>query len=407
MPAPFSEMNARCLAPAVVALVALACGGLEGRSSMRTARETPAPIVAPSPPSSLPPTLALVGGLLIDGRGGEPVPDAAIVLRDGLIAAVGPRATVPIPEDAEVVEVSGGSILPGLINAHVHNAIQTATLQHWAAAGVTTVRDVGAREPAAEVFAFRDAARADPRLARLVAVGPLVTVPGAYPLVPNGFPAWAVQGPDDARARINTLVDLGAELIKITLEPGGQRLPVLSLSEVQAIVQTAHLRDRIVTAHVTAADYVELALRAGVDEICHIPAAPLSDDLIARMVAADLSVVPTLEAIRGGDANVRRLVAAGGRVALGNDGGYLAGLEVGMPIAELEHMQRAGMTPMQVLVAATAEAARACRLGDVLGTLEPGKAADLLIVDGDPLGDLRALTRARVVIHGGYPIVRR
>jgi len=97
-------------------------------------------------------------------------------------------------------------------------------------------------------------------------------------------------------------------------------------------------------------------------------------------------------------------MAAGGKVAMGNDGGYVSGLEVGMPIAELEAMQRAGMTPMQVIVAATKNAAEVCRLGAILGTIEAGKEADILIVRTNPLENLRGLLDVERVIHGGTVI---
>jgi imidazolonepropionase-like amidohydrolase len=123
------------------------------------------------------------------------------------------------------------------------------------------------------------------------------------------------------------------------------------------------------------------------------------------MIEADVSWVPTFEAMDGqGMDNLRRFVEAGGRVALGNDAGYLAGLEIGMPLEEIEWMQTAGLTPMQIIVAATRDAAYVCRRQDVLGTLEVGKFADVLVVDGNPLEDLQALTNVRLVVHGGVII---
>jgi imidazolonepropionase-like amidohydrolase len=100
----------------------------------------------------------------------------------------------------------------------------------------------------------------------------------------------------------------------------------------------------------------------------------------------------------------RVFVKAGGRVALGNDGGYLPGLEVGMPIGEIEAMHDAGMTPMQIIVAATRDAAYVCRWSDLLGTLEVGKTADILVVNGDPLRNLDALLDVQLVIHDGIII---
>ena len=103
--------------------------------------------------------------------------------------------------------------------------------------------------------------------------------------------------------------------------------------------------------------------------------------------------------------NVGRFVKAGGKVALGTDyAGYAAEFDLGMPVTEIGLMREAGMTPMQIIVAATQHAATVCGLGHELGTLEPGKIADVLVVNGDPLGDLAALTAVRLVIHNGVII---
>ncbi len=99
--------------------------------------------------------------------------------------------------------------------------------------------------------------------------------------------------------------------------------------------------------------------------------------------------------------NLRRFVAAGGRVALGNDAGFLPGLTIGMPMPEIEWMEFAGMTAMQIIKAATSDAAIVCRRQNLLGALATGMLADILVVQGDPLTDLRALQRPRLVIHEG------
>ena len=123
------------------------------------------------------------------------------------------------------------------------------------------------------------------------------------------------------------------------------------------------------------------------------------------MVKAGVYWVPTLEALHGeGRENLNRFVQAGGQVALGTDAGYLAGLEIDMPMDEFALMQEAGMTPMEILLSATRNASRVCRLERELGTLEPGKLADVLVVEGDPLHDMRALGDVRLVIHGGVII---
>ncbi len=348
----------------------------------------------------------LVNGTLIDGTERAPMADAAVLFRDDTIVAVSPRDRMTIPAGTDLIDAGGAFILPGFVNAHVHKAIQYDNLRQWAAAGVTTVRDVGAAEPVETVFRFREEVRRDPSCARLVAAGPLVTVPGGYPLVPNRFPALAVNSPTDAEEKIRRLIGQGADLIKITLEPGNN-LPMLSAAEMQAIVEIAHHNQFPVTAHLTrAADYPR-SLDAGVDQFEHIAVDTMSEELIERMVRKGVILIPTLTAMGNSSQvtdNFRRYLAAGGLAAVGNDSGYITGLELGMPISELLAMQRAGLSPLQVIRAATQLGARACRLDGILGTVEPGKQADLLLIGGDPLQDLRHLLDVRGVYHAGVAI---
>ena len=341
-------------------------------------------------------------GTVIDGTGTAASPDAALVILGERIIAAGPRNGLPIPSQAKVIELSGATILPGFINAHVHNAYNERNLRLWAQEGVTTVRDEGERL-GFPYFSTRDRLRADPQNAWLISAGPLVTVPKGYPIAGNDFASLTVTSPEDAREKVSRLIDDGAELIKITLTSGEP--PSLSAAEAAAIVDTAHERGVPVSAHATSARNVQRALDAGVDDVAHLATDRVSDALIRQMVRMGVYWVPTLEALRGGGAgNLQRFVAAGGGVALGNDGGYLSGLEIGMPLNEIRAMRQAGMTPMQIIVAATRDAARVCRQDTTLGTLEAGKFADVLVVDGDPLQDLESLARVRMVIHRGVVI---
>jgi imidazolonepropionase-like amidohydrolase len=342
----------------------------------------------------------VVAGTLVDGTGADPVPDAALVIREQRIVAVGPRAGAPA--NAQTVAVPQTTILPGFINTHVHNAYRAQNLQTWAQAGVTTVRDVGAPAGTA-YFIMRDRLRTDPRNAWLIASGPLVTVPGGYPIAGNNFPSLTVTSPADARDKIGSLIDDGADVIKITLT--ADAIPTLSPEEAAAIVKTAHRRGIPVTVHATDARNRRRSLDAGVDDVAHIATDPVPDEDIRRMVAAGVYWVPTFEPLRGaGQDNLRRFMAAGGQLALGNAGGYLSGIQIGMPMTEIEWMQTAGMTPMQIIVAATRNGARVCRREGAVGTLQIGKLADVLVVDGDPLQDLQALSRVRLVMHRGVII---
>ena len=243
-------------------------------------------------------TLALVNGTLIDGTGADPLPDAALVIREGRILAVGARATVAIPKRTKVIDLRGATILPGFFNAHVHQAYDLEHLAGWAREGVTTVRDLGGWPPK-EVFAFRDKAGKNPKYARIAAAGPFITAPGGYPIAVFGGHALTATSPDEARQVANHLLDQGADIIKIGLESGAifgrGALPMLSLEEAKAIVDVAHERGTRVAAHVTVSKDLELAINAGVDDIAHMVTDPVPDELVWRMVAEGLYWEPTLE----------------------------------------------------------------------------------------------------------------
>ncbi|NTU81590.1 MAG: amidohydrolase family protein, partial [Chloroflexales bacterium] len=196
----------------------------------------------------------------------------------------------------------------------------------------------------------------------------------------------------------------------------------LTDAELAAVIEAARERGAHVAAHVDRAVALRRAVAAGVSSAAHSPRDPIPDDLIALMVAREISLVPTIavyEALaveRGTLAawrqtiqpvmhdNLRRFAAAGGTLALGDDYGGAPGQTVGMPMAEIEHWLAAGLTPMQVIVAATSGGARVLGLGDELGVIAPGLAADILVVDGDPLTDITALTRPLLVLHGGHTV---
>lgn len=347
------------------------------------------------------PPIALVGGLLIDGTGSEPLPDSTVVIEGCRIVAVGPTDEIEIPEGAQVIELDGAAILPGFIDTHVHNTANSIHLDSWAQAGVTTVRDLGA-PLGLPYFRWRDERAEEPDLPRYLSAGPLVTVPDGYPIVPNGFSSLAVTSVEDARQQIAQLIEEGADVIKITIVNG---LPSLSDEEAAAIVEVAHAADIPVTVHATDRASIQRALAAGADDIAHMAEDFVPDNMMRQMIENDVYWVPTLDAARGqGMENLARFVELGGIVALGTDAGYLDGIEIGMNMDELTLMQEAGMTPMQIIMAATRNAAMVCRLEDDLGTLEIGKLADILIVLGNPLEDLYALEDVLMVIHGGVII---
>jgi imidazolonepropionase-like amidohydrolase len=279
---------------------------------------------------------------------------------------------------------------------------------------VTTVRDLGATATA--LRRFRHLYPPRPERARLVAAGPLITVPGGYPTVPFGSSTAApILSTEDARRLAEDLLDNGADLLKLALETGtvfGRHIPVMSLAEASMLVRVAHGRGTVASAHITSVIDIDLALDAGVDDLAHMAVdRALPDETLERLVGQGVLWVPTLELWQCTGqssmavANLRRFVRAGGEVALGTDfEGYSCSWELGMPMTEVGLMERAGMTAMEIIVAGTRNAARACNLGRDLGTVEAGKLADLLLVRGDPLSRLSALRDVRLVMHDGVVI---
>jgi imidazolonepropionase-like amidohydrolase len=367
--------------------------------------------------------LSMINGIVIDGTGVDAVPNAAIVIQNGRILAVGPQAQVEIPANANIIDVQGKTILPGFINAHVHAAYSAWMLKAWAKGGVTAVRDLGAFGTYSRPnFVTRDTLNANPKCARLFAVGSFINAEGGYPMAYLGGHVVSVTSPKEARQAVNKLIDDGADVIKTAMESGyafGQSgWPLLSVEEAKALVDTAHERGKPVTAHVTSARDLNRALDAGVDEIAHMVVDELSEQLISRMIESGTRWVPTLELWQGvsriypvsyGSMAIKNLalfVEAGGEVALGTDyaGTRNVNFHLGMPIHEIEWMQEAGMTPLQIIVAATKNGARSCNMENELGTLEAGKQADVLVVDGDPLADIHALTSAHLILREGKSI---
>ncbi len=233
--------------------------------------------------------------------------------------------------------------------------------------------------------------------------------------VPGGYGQLQVSSVDEAIEAVDTELDQGVDQIKVSLEDGyaGKHdLPKLTPAQMKAIVETAHGRGARVSGHITQAAYIPLMLDAGVDDIAHNTWDPIPDETIARMVDTGVFFIPTFTVFRNYDApvqqcvlNLKAYVEAGGLVALGNDyGGGPGKFEVGIPMYEIEMMQKAGMSVMQIIQAGTRNAAVVIGLEEQLGTLEPGKIADILIVEGDPLADLSALTRIQAVFHLGKKV---
>ncbi|MGD0273248.1 MAG: amidohydrolase family protein [Gaiellaceae bacterium] len=394
--------TAALLAATLLAATGSSSGSIKTDPALATALATP---------------LALVNGTLIDGTGARPVENAVVLIKGKRIVFAGPRRKVAIPARARRIDVHGGTILPGFINTHVHNAFNDETLRRWLLGGVTTVRDLGSGPDYKWAFSFRGEVNRSSRIARLLAVGPLITVPGGYPEAIWGNPGLEVTSVADARAKVERLIKAGCDTVKIALESGEifgrSGLPELSVDEVRAIVEVAHRHHLRVSAHAMVTADLERAVEGGVDEIAHIDTQNTPQSLIKRMVADRIDWVPTLELIHlvgvsvDGD-NLKRFVRAGGVVALGTDydGAPNASFDLGMPIHELIYMDQLGMTPMQAIKAATSNAAYAVGHPE-LGVLKKGKIADVIAVEGNPLKDLKVLTKTRLVVHNGTVVLNK
>ena len=355
--------------------------------------------------------LVLKGGVLIDGTGLLPVENMVLVILNGRIVEIGPKNKVSIPGDSKVIDVNGGTILPGFINAHVHRAYDPQLLHVWAESGVTTVRDLAAYPPRSS-YEMRDNLNRDPRNSRLVATGPQMT----SGFVPRGYPSSVfVYSIDEAREEADRILKEGADQLKIMLESnwGNQ---VMTEEVARAIVEIAHQHGKKVSAHISLSRDIVTAVNIGVDDLAHMALDRVPNELLKKVVDAGIHWTPTIEMWKGfalkgllSDAyvldNLGRFAKAGGKVTLGTDyGGGPFPFELGMPTKEIQWMHEAGMSPLDIIISATKNAAEVCGLGSELGTLEPGKIADILVIDGNPLKDLANLSKVRLVIKDGVII---
>jgi imidazolonepropionase-like amidohydrolase len=416
---------------ALVSLSAVSSAGTPLPSTAREVNEVPEPNPAR--------TLAIVGAKLIDGRGGPPVPDSVVVVRGDRILARGAKDQVPIPSGAEIVDGTGLTLLPGLIDAHFHldgnHTLPTTFLRN----GVTSLRD-----PGAWIDAYAPVVSSPAPEPRLFLTGPHLDWPP--PAYPND--SLLVLDPTEARIAVNRLVDGGASAIKVYF-----RLPV---GMIRAVAEAAHARGVPVTAHLEIADARD-AIRAGLDGVEHVTSfgtalvplrqaeqvrqaviadnqarrqrryqlwstisvsSPRADAVLDLLVERGVFFAPTLAVFerRAGDAGVTAVEAngfarmmafvgranqAGVRIVVGSHSD-VPGATLGFAYQrEMELLVESGMTPMQAIVAATLQNARFFGAEERLGSIDPGKLADLILVEGDPLTNISALRDVeRVMLNG-------
>jgi imidazolonepropionase-like amidohydrolase len=408
------------------------------------------PVLPRGAPAS-PGPVVITNGTILDGRGSAPIRDGIVAIAGERITFVGKATDYAFPSNAQIIDAGGGTILPGIIDAHVHGTSTPVIRRQFLISGVTSVCDLGF--PLEDMPEFdKEMLDQDP-VARGFRAGPILTAPGGLPGAVLGRDLnYEVGTPDEARAALIDLHERGADFIKVYLQPedGGVEYPMLTKEQLAAIVDEAHARGLLVRAHVSYASLLDMALRAGVDTIEHVPANatqseaqsisesqwrallesndplqlyltelyPQYEAQLERMVQAGIIIVPTLDSymdlyqdstptpedeagIKIVLGIVRRFHDLGGIVGLGTDFIIGKGKQAGMPLGEMEMLHAAGLTPMEVIEAGTRVSAIACGHGGELGTLAPGKQADVIVVDGNPLEDLQVMSEVVLVMKNG------
>lgn len=375
--------------------------------------------------------------------GEQLVGPTTVVVQNGTISGLGDDAEVPA--DAEVMDGTGMTLLPGLIDTHVH-AFTPQMLAQALMFGVTTVLDMFTDEGfAAQMRQEQEAGGANYR-ADLFSSGTLATAAGGHG-TQFGLDITTLASPDEAEEWVDARVEAGADYIKVIIETGEEMdfsVPTLDAETVTAVIEAAHAHDLLTITHVQTLEAAEIAVRAGTDGLGHIfsDGTP-SQELMDAMLEGDVFVIPTLsvfqsvgaddpvdtsllederiapylsaadeqslqnpftgyEALSAANAlgSVRALHEAGIRILAGTDAPN-PGTAFGASMhRELELLVEAGLTPAEALAAATSVTADTFGLED-RGRIEPGLAADLLLVEGDPTADVTNTRNIVAVFKGG------
>src|SRR5438477_4811672 len=417
-------------------------------------------IVNPKSGGGITAMLAITNGTIIDGLGGDPHTAMTLLIEDERITALGRQGEIAIPRGTQVIDAMGGSILPGLIDTHVHFLLEypdimrglttqpslhllqaIPRMQSTLEAGVTTVRDAGGT-PAGLKIAVERGIIAGPRMQVAVSLisqtgghgdgfFPCCVDIGLFGIrfydVPNGV----ADGIEEVRKTTREILRAGADWIKLATTGGvlsvsdATTSSQLTVEEIASAVYEAAAQEKRCMAHAQGSQGIKNALIGGVSSIEH--GVYLNDELIDLMLEKEVYLVPTLVAplavvefakehpdilppmmaakangvIEAHKQSFRNAIEAGVKVAMGTDSGVGKHGENGR---ELQLMVENGMTPMQAIIASTASAAQLLHLSDSLGTLEEGKLADVIVVDGDVLDDINRIANpenVRVVLKGG------
>lgn len=363
--------------------------------------------------------VAVVGATVIASPDAEPMEDAVVVVHSGRITGVGPRGSVEVPADARILSAEGLYVTSGFWNAHVHlngfagsaDTLSDTSLAEVLQLGLVRWGFTHVLEPhtsdLANTFEIRR------RIADGSVPGPSILTTGAAfdPAGGNhiGLDLPKIATPAEARSRVGERSAQGVDAIKLmagSLSPDS--IVSMPLAVARAAVETAHAAGLPVLAHPSNEPGAAVAIDAGVDALAHVFATNVLPDwdrsLVDRMVDREITLIPTLTIFGTStvaQAQLRRFHERGGDVVFGTDLGYHTDPD---PSSEYWLMERAGMTPRDILASLTTAPARFFGLEEETGRVAPGFAADLVVLGGDPLEDPSELARVRYVVREGRVI---
>lgn len=386
------------------------------------------------------------GMRIIPGTTDDSIERGLLVVEDDTILALGEEGRVNIPSDATVYNLQGKTLLPGFIDAHTHILLDASrdpmgalvhesptystikainSLEKTLLSGVTTIRDLGGLD-----YIDLELARAvEEGLIpgpSILAAGKLITMTGGH----GHFIGREADGRSDVRRAAREQLKAGAHVIKVMatggiltegVEPGASQL---TKEEMEAAIEEAHKAGKKTATHAQGREGIENAILAGIDSIEH--GFFLDEDLVELMVERDVFLVPTLSAThwvvasglaKGIPAYVVektekvishhresfvRAMEAGVKIAMGTDAGTPFNSH-GQNLQELKLMVEAGMDPIDAILCGTSSSAQLLGIQDEKGTLEEGKRADMVLLNGDPLEDIEALFAVEEVYKSGRP----
>ncbi len=427
--------------------------------------------------------LILRGGTLIDGTGSPPLSEAVVIIKGNRIQSIARVGETKLPSGAQVIDCRGKTVLPGLIDVHVHlggspgamvtpaeyaPSIMYKYLKGYLISGVTTVKSAGDMMELMLDLRGKEK-RGELVSPRIFTVGPCFTAPGGHPAhIFKAFPPLVesatrqVTDPEVARQMVREVAGAGVDCIKAILEDGGGKLPKLPYPAFAAIVDEAHKAGLKVSVHIASYQDAEEAVRQGADGLEHgiRDIDEISPQLIEEIKSKNIYYIPTLsvwesyfrlidepalledpfltlsvpkvifeslqnpesplrqimadqarlESIReryaNASANLLRMARAGVKVVAGTDAGNSLVFHGPAVHRELELLVDAGLSTMEAIVAATRTAAEYLGQEEALGTIAPGKLADLLVVDGDPLEDIASTKNIHLVVKNGVIVDR-